>query len=126
MQVQRPGTPVVVRACARIGSVALGVEDRGCGLAAEDLSRVFEPFFRGEQARRDGPAGVGLGLAVAQRIAATFGGTLDVRSEPGAGSLFVLRLPDAVEPGGRTGRSESPKPQRGAARCRAEQLANIP
>ncbi len=64
-----PGTPVVVRTWREGGSVMLGVEDRGCGLEAEDLPHVFEPFFRGEQARRAGHAGVGLGLAVAQQIA---------------------------------------------------------
>ena len=50
-------------------------------------------------ARREGHAGVGLGLAVARRIAATFGGTLEVRSEPGVGSLFILRLPAAAGSG---------------------------
>ena len=94
-----PGTPIVVRAWREGGSVALGVEDQGRGLAAEELANVFEPFFRGETARREGHAGVGLGLAVARRIAATFGGTLDARSEPGAGSLFILRLPAATGSG---------------------------
>jgi signal transduction histidine kinase len=89
-----PGTPIVVRAWREGESIALGVEDRGCGLSAEEAARVFEPFFRGEPARRDGHAGIGLGLAVAHRIAATFGGTLEVRSQPGAGSLFVLPLPE--------------------------------
>ena len=89
-----PGTPIVVRAYREGRSIVLGVEDRGVGLAAEERTRVFEPFFRGEQARRDGHLGVGLGLAVAHRIAATFGGTLEVRSELGVGSLFILRLPE--------------------------------
>jgi signal transduction histidine kinase len=89
-----PGTPIVVRAWREGESISLGVEDRGHGLTPEEAARVFEPFFRGEQARREGHAGVGLGLAVAHRIAATFGGTLEVRSQPGAGSLFVLRLPE--------------------------------
>ncbi|HZW29894.1 MAG TPA: ATP-binding protein [Isosphaeraceae bacterium] len=91
-----PGTPIVVRAGREGGSIVLGVEDRGVGLTAEEQTRVFEPFFRGEQARRDGQAGVGLGLAVAHRIAATFGGTLEVQSEPGVGSRFILRLPEAA------------------------------
>ncbi|MGP0066030.1 MAG: ATP-binding protein, partial [Isosphaeraceae bacterium] len=99
----KPGTPVVVRAWREGGSIALAVEDRGCGLSAEEAARVFEPFFRGESARRDGQPGVGLGLAVAHRIAATFGGTLEVRSEPGGGSLFILRLPDGLGEGVKNG-----------------------
>jgi two-component system, OmpR family, sensor kinase len=90
-----PGTPIIVRAWREDGTVALGVQDRGCGLAREDLPRVFEPFFRTEVARRDGHPGVGLGLAVAQRIATTSGGTLVVESQPGTGCLFTLRLPEA-------------------------------
>ncbi len=90
-----PGTPIEVRIWREGETIALGVEDRGCGLSADEAARVFEPFFRGDQARRDGQSGVGLGLAVARRIAATFGGTLEVRSERGVGSLFILRLPEA-------------------------------
>jgi signal transduction histidine kinase len=93
-----PGTPVVVKIWREEGSVMLGVEDRGCGLEAEDRSRVFEPFFRGEQARRAGHAGVGLGLAVAQQIAGAFGGSLEVRSQPEPGCFFVLHLPEVRSP----------------------------
>ena len=94
----RPGTPVIVRVGREGGSAFLGVEDQGYGLAAEDVKHVFEPFFRTEQARRDGQSGVGLGLAVAARIAATLGGSLDVKSEPEVGSLFTLRLPEVPLP----------------------------
>jgi len=93
-----PDTAVVVRAWREEGSVMLGVEDRGCGLETEDLTHVFEPFFRAEQARRDGHAGVGLGLAVAQQIASAFGWSLVVRSEPEAGCFFMLRFPEARSP----------------------------
>ena len=93
-----PGTPVVVRALRREGgAILLGVADEGCGLTPDELPNVFEPFYRGESARRGGHPGVGLGLAVARRIAATFGGTLEARSEPGVGSVFVLRLPAAAD-----------------------------
>ncbi len=91
-----PGTPITVRTHREGGSISISVEDRGCGLSTKDAARVFEPFFRGEQTRRDGHTGIGLGLAVAHRIAANYGGTLELRSAPGAGSLFVLRLPVAV------------------------------
>jgi two-component system, OmpR family, sensor kinase len=94
-----PGTPIVVRLGRDAGLVALTVEDRGCGIDGEDLPRIFDPFYRSPRARRDGRAGVGLGLAVAQRIATALGGSLTVRSEPGRGSRFTLLLPDAG-PGG--------------------------
>ena len=61
---------------------------------AEDLAHVFEPFYRSAKARRR--PGVGLGLAVVERIAAVFGGTIRAESEPGRGSRFILRLPDAT------------------------------
>ena len=93
-----PGHPIVVRAGREPGAVALAVEDHGCGIAAEDLSRVFEPFYRAESARRLGRAGVGLGLAVAHRIATALGGTIEAKSEPDRSSRFVLRLPDAAAP----------------------------
>ncbi len=90
-----PCTPIVVRVWRGDGVAYLGVQDRGCGLTTEDARHVFEPFFRTETARRGGQTGVGLGLAMASRIAAMFGGSLDVRSTPGEGSLFTLRLPTA-------------------------------
>jgi signal transduction histidine kinase len=93
-----PGTPIVVRAWCEPTTVALAVEDCGCGIPAEDLPRIFEPFYRAESARRLGHAGVGLGLAVARRIAATHGGTITTESEPGRGSRFVVRMPRAPAP----------------------------
>jgi two-component system phosphate regulon sensor histidine kinase PhoR len=71
----------------------LAVEDDGPGIPPEDVGRIFEPFYRSEQVRRQGIPGVGLGLAVVQRIAAAFRGTVTVRSELGKGSRFEVRLP---------------------------------
>ena len=93
-----PGTPIIIRTWPEPGAVALAVEDRGCGIPPEDLSRVFEPFYRAESARQLGHAGVGLGLAVARRIALTHGGTITAESTPGRGSRFVVRLPRAPAP----------------------------
>ena len=95
-----PGIPIIVRAWSEPGAVALSVEDRGCGIPARDLPHVFEPFYRSESARRLGHAGVGLGLAVARRIAASHGGTITAESEPGRGSRFVVRLPRSPLPDG--------------------------
>ncbi len=95
-----PGTPIIVRAWSEPDGVALSVEDRGCGIPARDLPHVFEPFYRAESARPRGRAGVGLGLAVARRIAASHGGTITAESESGRGSRFVIRLPLSPAPDG--------------------------
>ncbi|QEH33366.1 Sensor kinase CusS [Aquisphaera giovannonii] len=88
-----PGSPVAVRCWSEPGVVVLGVEDRGPGLSPAELARVFDPFYRTDQARREGRPGVGLGLPVARRIAAALGGSLAATSGPGPGCLFTLRLP---------------------------------
>jgi heavy metal sensor kinase len=72
--------------------VALNVQDHGRGISPADLSKVFEPFYRAPDARKSVPNGVGLGLAVARRIAEALGGKLEAESEPGRGSRFTVRL----------------------------------
>jgi signal transduction histidine kinase len=89
----RPGTPVVVAAARDGGSALLSVEDSGCGIAREDLPRIFEPFFRSPQASPGQVSGVGLGLSVVDRIVQAFGGAVAVQSEVGRGSRFEVRLP---------------------------------
>ena len=88
-----PGTPISLRLRVERSDVCLEVKDQGCGIAPEDLPHVFDAFYRSSQARRLGVDGVGLGLAVAQRIAVAFGGQITVQSEAGKGSSFTLRLP---------------------------------
>lgn len=88
-----PGSPVTVVATAADSGVTLTVEDRGAGIATADLPHVFEPFYRSPAARSDGRPGVGLGLAVARRIAAAFGSTLTATSELGKGSRFAVKFP---------------------------------
>jgi heavy metal sensor kinase len=91
-----PGTPITLAARSEGGAVSLTVADAGAGIAPEDLPHVFEPFYRSPEARQRGVGGVGLGLAVARRIAAAFGGTLDAQSQPGQGTRLTLRLPEAT------------------------------
>jgi heavy metal sensor kinase len=90
-----PGSPVRLRAWQEGGAVCLGVEDEGPGVAAEDLPRLFEPFYRARQARALGVGGAGLGLSVAARIVAAFGGEVRAESALGKGSRFTIRLPRA-------------------------------
>ncbi len=88
-----PGTSILVEVTNSGEEAVLAVEDRGPGIAPEDLPRLFEPFFRSDLARRQGTPGVGLGLAMVERIAHAFGGTAHVRSKPGQGSRFEIRFP---------------------------------
>jgi signal transduction histidine kinase len=74
---------------ARAGTrrVAVEVEDSGTGIEPADLDRVFNPFFSTKE------GGTGLGLALTQKIVEDHGGSIDVRSAPGAGALFRIALP---------------------------------
>jgi signal transduction histidine kinase len=88
-----PGTPVAVTVEPAASEIELTVADRGCGIAADELPRVFEPFFRAGNARWLGKPGVGLGLAVVWRLAAILGGRVAAGSEPGQGTWFRLSVP---------------------------------
>jgi signal transduction histidine kinase len=92
-----PGTPITVRLGYEAGLVCLSLEDQGCGIAADELPLVFEPFFRSCRSRQAGVGGVGLGLAVVERIAAALGGTTGLQSEAGKGATFRLCLPGQAE-----------------------------
>lgn len=76
-------------------SVELAVEDNGIGIPAEELGRVFEPFYRVEAGAPGGAAGAGLGLAIVRQVVRLHGGEVKVSSEPGQGSVFTVRLPAA-------------------------------
>ncbi len=92
-----PGTPITVRLARDADRALLVVEDRGAGIAAEDLPHVCQPFFRSADARRRGVAGLGLGLAIARRVAEAHGGRLMVESRVGEGSRFSVALPASRE-----------------------------
>jgi two-component system sensor histidine kinase SenX3 len=75
------------------GLVEITVTDHGLGIAPEHQERVFERFFRVDQARSRSTGGTGLGLAIVKHVAANHGGDIQLRSEPGTGSTFTLRIP---------------------------------
>lgn len=89
----RPGGSLTVRAEADYDErVRIEVIDTGRGMTEAELGRLFVPFERLDAARQ-GIEGNGLGLAVSKTLAEAMGGTIEVRSTPGEGSAFSLRLP---------------------------------
>jgi len=77
-------------------ALRIEVEDTGCGVAAADLPRLFEPFFQVPRQTHVGQ-GSGLGLAIVKAVVFAHGGTIDASSEEGRGTIFVIHLPIAPE-----------------------------
>jgi signal transduction histidine kinase len=77
------------------GFVSFAVQDNGIGIPAREQRRIFRRFYQIDQRLSRETAGVGLGLSIVELIVRAHRGTVSVRSEPGAGSVFTLRLPAA-------------------------------
>jgi signal transduction histidine kinase len=78
------------------GALVLSVTDQGIGMTDETVHRLFEPFFQAER-KPDGSGGVGLGLPFVKTVIERHGGTIDVRSRPGHGTVFALILPRTLK-----------------------------
>jgi two-component system sensor histidine kinase BaeS len=89
------GGAISLRAGCDAGEVWLDVQDSGEGIAAQDLPRVFDRFYRADPARSRASGGAGLGLAIVRAIVEAHGGRVSAASQgvPGQGSIFTLRLP---------------------------------
>ena len=72
------------------GSVVVSITDQGCGMDEETRRHIFEQFYQGDTSHKT--QGNGLGLAMAQKIAALHSGNVTADSRPGAGSCFTVRL----------------------------------
>ncbi len=81
------GGSLTLEAKAARGKLLLTVTDVGVGIPPETLPRIFEPYFTTKA------NGSGLGLAIARRIVEAHGGTIEVKSEVGRGSIFHISLP---------------------------------
>jgi len=77
------------------GNVFFIIKDTGIGLNDQDISKVFDDFFRSKEAKRIDPYGKGLGLPFVKQIVEGLGGTIRVKSEEGKGSEFLLAFPEA-------------------------------
>jgi two-component system phosphate regulon sensor histidine kinase PhoR len=88
-----PGGMITISAHRKGGYVQFSVEDTGKGIPAEDLPRIFERFYKTDQARAS--RGTGLGLAIARHIVGSHGGDIWAESEYGTGSTFYFTIPIA-------------------------------
>ncbi len=91
------GGRVAVRMPTETGRAVIEIEDTGLGIAENELPRIFDRFYRADQARSREIRGSGLGLSIAHWIAEMHKGTIEVRSSLGAGSLFRIRIPVASD-----------------------------
>jgi two-component system sensor histidine kinase/response regulator len=93
------GGSVVASVDEKDGRIIGMVSDTGVGIAADDMSRIFDEFYRTPQAKEIEEHGTGLGLPIVKEIVETYGGTIDVESELGKGTTFTFNLPHTLEPG---------------------------
>jgi signal transduction histidine kinase len=89
------GGRVVLRVRASEGGTGFQVEDNGEGIRAEDLPHVFDRFYRGDPSRSRHTGGAGLGLAICKAIAEAAGGSIEITSKVGGGTLASVTLPRA-------------------------------
>lgn len=89
----RQGGTIEVQAEKQGETVAVQIADTGIGIPAEDLPHIFEPFYRVDRSRSRAVGGAGLGLPLVKDIVEKHGGSIEVKSAPGEGTVFVVRLP---------------------------------
>jgi two-component system phosphate regulon sensor histidine kinase PhoR len=87
-----PQTTIRIDAAPAAGRVTIAVSDDGPGIPDEDLSRVFERFYRVDKSRARDPGGTGLGLAIVKHLIELHGGTVGAENRPEGGARFVLRI----------------------------------
>ena len=91
-----PQSPVTVSVTSTAGTGEIVVADNGPGMTAEQAARVFERFYRTDDARTRARGGTGLGLSIAASLAAAHDGDITVDTQPGQGAAFHIRLPLAA------------------------------
>ncbi len=93
------GDEVTVRVSPQDETVDISVSDEGIGIPPSDVDRIFERFYRVDRARSRGTGGTGLGLSIVRHVMNNHGGSVNVTSQEGEGSTFVLTL---LRPSGNT------------------------
>lgn len=92
-----PGGTVKLAAAADGEAIRIDVSDTGTGIPADALPRVFDRFFRVDPSRSKASGGTGLGLAIVQSIMTLHGGSAEIASEPGRGTIVTLRIHAAAK-----------------------------
>jgi signal transduction histidine kinase len=87
------GGSISINLDSKPNSVAVSVQDTGCGISKEDLEHVFDRFYRAENAAQRGSNNAGLGLAIVRKILDLHGSNITVRSELEQGTRFEFELP---------------------------------
>ena len=90
------GGTIAIRAHEVESAVAVEISDSGIGIDPEDMSMIFDRFYRGESSRVQACQGTGLGLAIVKSFVEMHGGRIWVESQPSAGSTFTFTLPRAA------------------------------
>jgi len=94
------GGSVTLEAAREGADLVLQVADTGKGMCPQEVQRVFEAFEQGSEEIARTHGGTGLGLTISRHLVRLLGGTIQVESEPGVGSRFRVRIPEAVNPAG--------------------------
>ena len=94
-----PAGSSVTLACTDDGNgyCSFSVKDEGQGIHHDELPKIFDRFYRSDKARKSETGGHGLGLSIARIIVVAHNGKINVRSKPGVGTIFTVRIPIGAE-----------------------------
>lgn len=101
-------TPIEVAVATDDSVGRVSVADHGPGLAAEDVEKIFEPFYRADPSRSRDRGGAGLGLSIVSAVVTAHGGHVKVRQTEGGGATFEVELPLASPPRSETTPADRP------------------
>lgn len=76
-----------------IEQLEIRIADTGIGISESEQKRIFEPYFRGQHSQNNAPEGTGLGLAIVAQLVASLNGQIELNSELGKGSVFIVKIP---------------------------------